>query len=89
MPERHLGLVQAVEHPELDRLIGDYAAFLAAHVDLEAVRAAAYARPVTPASGTLPPPPAQRIALAPDADVSFVCAHHLAGCRTRWTELLR
>ena len=41
LPERHLGLVQAEETPELDRIIADAAEFVAAHVDLDAVRAAA------------------------------------------------
>ena len=41
LPERHLGLVQAVEHPDLDRAIADYAAFLRENVDLAAIKAAA------------------------------------------------
>ena len=80
--------MQAVEHPELDRLIGDYAAFLAAHVDLAAIRAAAYAKPFAVASGTLPPPPAQRIALAQDAAFSFVYPHMLEGWRAGGAEIL-
>ena len=34
LPERHLGLIQAVEHPDLDKAIADYAAFVAEHVNL-------------------------------------------------------
>ncbi|MDO5529087.1 MAG: cobyrinate a,c-diamide synthase [Paracoccus sp. (in: a-proteobacteria)] len=41
LPERHLGLVQAAEHPDLDRAIAEYAAFLSDHVDLDALEAAA------------------------------------------------
>lgn len=88
LPERHLGLVQAVEHPELDRLIGDYAAFLAAHVDLDAIRAAAYGRSAPDTQATLPPPPAQRIALAQDAAFSFVYPHMLEGWRAAGAEIL-
>ncbi|MET4898210.1 cobyrinate a,c-diamide synthase [Sphingomonadaceae bacterium jetA1] len=89
LPERHLGLVQAVEHPELDRLIGDYAAFLAAHVDLAAVRALAYSRPAPdPAGAAWPTPPAQRIALAQDAAFSFVYPHMLEGWRRAGAEIL-
>lgn len=41
LPERHLGLIQAVEHPDLDAAIAGYADFLRAHVDLAALRDAA------------------------------------------------
>lgn len=41
LPERHLGLIQAVEHPELDQAIAGYAGFLRENVDLAAIRAAA------------------------------------------------
>jgi cobyrinic acid a,c-diamide synthase len=41
LPERHLGLVQAIEHPDLESAIAGYASFLRAHVDLNAIRAAA------------------------------------------------
>jgi cobyrinic acid a,c-diamide synthase len=86
LPERHLGLIQAVEHPDLDAAIARYAAFLRAHVDLAALRAAARtARAPTP--GCLPPPPAQRIALAQDAAFSFVYPHLLAGWRAAGAEI--
>ena len=66
LPERHLGLVQAVEHPDLERAISDYAAFLRANVDLNAIRHAASSNSAPPpAPGQLPLPPAQRIAIAP------------------------
>ena len=81
LPERHLGLVQAIEHPDLDRAIADYAAFLRDHADLDAIiaAAAAIARPQT--HDPLPPPPAQRIALAQDEAFSFVYPHLLEGWR--------
>ncbi|EKE45381.1 cobyrinic acid a,c-diamide synthase [Oceaniovalibus guishaninsula JLT2003] len=43
LPERHLGLIQAVEHPDLEAAIAGYAAFLRGHVDLGVIRAAAMA----------------------------------------------
>lgn len=80
LPERHLGLVQAAEHPDLETAITAYAAFLRAHVDLAALRGCAGAtRPLLP--GPLPRPPAQRIALAQDAAFSFTYPHLLAGWR--------
>ncbi|WP_119168478.1 cobyrinate a,c-diamide synthase [Algihabitans albus] len=88
LPERHLGLVQAVEHPDLDEAIAAYAAFLRAHADLPAIRAAAGRRAVADGkSGRLPRPPAQRIALAQDAAFSFTYPHILEGWRAAGAEI--
>ena len=38
LPERHLGLIQAIEHPDLETAISGYAEFLADNVDLEAIK---------------------------------------------------
>jgi len=87
LPERHLGLIQAVEHPDLEAAIAGYAAFLREHVNLARLRAAAKGAPA-PTSGTLPSPPAQRIALAQDAAFSFTYPHLLAGWRAAGAEIL-
>ncbi|MEI4232949.1 cobyrinate a,c-diamide synthase [Roseovarius sp. D22-M7] len=87
LPERHLGLIQAVEHPDLDAAIAGYAEFLRAHVDLDAIRAAARGG-AAPVEGRLPAPPAQRIALAQDAAFSFTYPHILAGWRDAGAEIL-
>jgi cobyrinic acid a,c-diamide synthase len=87
LPERHLGLVQAVEHPDLDRAIADFAAFLRAHVDLDVIREVAGAKPPV-GGGKLPPPPAQRIAMARDAAFSFVYPHLIEGWRRAGAEIL-
>lgn len=87
LPERHLGLIQAVEHPDLEAAIAGYAAFLRQHVDLGAIRAAARAHPLAPA-GPLPKPPAQRIALAQDAAFSFTYPHLLQGWRNAGAQIL-
>ncbi|SHJ72734.1 cobyrinic acid a,c-diamide synthase [Shimia gijangensis] len=86
LPERHLGLIQAVEHPDLEQAIKGYAAFLRENVDLEAIKAAAKAGPA--ATGLLPKPPAQRIALAQDAAFSFTYPHVLTGWRNAGAEIL-
>jgi cobyrinic acid a,c-diamide synthase len=87
LPERHLGLIQAVEHPDLDRAIAGYAAFLRENVDLAAIGGAALGgRPAS--AGTLPRPPAQRIALAQDAAFSFTYPHILEGWRAAGAEIL-
>ncbi|MEP1521811.1 cobyrinate a,c-diamide synthase [Ascidiaceihabitans sp.] len=87
LPERHLGLIQAVEHPDLEAAIAGYAAFLRENVDLEAIKAAATSGPA-PVAGSLPAPPAQRIALAQDAAFSFTYPHLLAGWRAAGAEIL-
>ncbi len=87
LPERHLGLIQAVEHPDLETAISGYAAFLREHVDLAAIRDAAAAT-AQGAPGTLPPPPAQRIALAQDAAFSFTYPHLLEGWRRGGAEIV-
>ncbi|MEX0319346.1 MAG: cobyrinate a,c-diamide synthase [Ruegeria sp.] len=88
LPERHLGLIQAVEHPDLETAIAGYAAFLREHVDLEAIRLAASSSPKGPSSVALPRPPAQRIALAQDAAFSFTYPHLLEGWRAAGAEIL-
>lgn len=88
LPERHLGLVQAAEHPDLERAIDDYAAFLRTHADLAAIRAAATAVRQPATSTALPAPPAQRIALAQDAAFSFTYPHLLEGWRRAGAEIL-
>jgi cobyrinic acid a,c-diamide synthase len=88
LPERHLGLVQAAEHPDLGRAISDYAAFIRAHTDLPAIRQAARARPSQASHGVLPHPPAQRIAIARDEAFSFAYPHMLEGWRRAGAELL-
>jgi cobyrinic acid a,c-diamide synthase len=90
IPERHLGLVQADEHPELPALLARLADLADAHLDLDAITAAA--RPLAigghrEMQGALPPP-GQRIALARDAAFSFVYPHVLAGWRAAGAEIL-
>ena len=66
LPERHLGLIQAVEHPDLDKAIADYAAFVAEHVNLDRLlrlRHLYHHRARTAGSAA---PPGQHIALARD-----------------------
>ena len=87
LPERHLGLVQAVEHPDLETAIAGYAAFLRKHVDLSAIRSAALGQ-MPGTAGSLPKPPAQRIALAQDAAFSFTYPHLLEGWRRAGAEIL-
>lgn len=88
LPERHLGLVQALEHPDLEEAISGYAAFLRAHVDLGAIKAAAQGASTTHATRLRLTPPAQRIALAQDAAFSFTYPHLVEGWRQAGAEVL-
>jgi cobyrinic acid a,c-diamide synthase len=83
LPERHLGLVQAGEHPDLALRLDRLAELAERHLDLDAIIALATAlEPLAaPASAGLLPP-GQRIALASDQAFTFVYPHVLDGwCR--------
>lgn len=88
LPERHLGLVQAEENPELERILNDAGTFIAAHLDLDAIIAAAASTPVPHHEPGAIPPPGQRIALARDAAFSFVYPHLVAGWRAAGATIL-
>lgn len=90
LPERHLGLVQAEEHPALEAALSALGAHIADHMDLGALRALAAPLDVAPGAldGLALPPPGRRIALARDAAFSFVYPHVLAAWRRAGAELL-
>lgn len=88
LPERHLGLVQAVEHPDLDAAVAQYAGFLREHVDLAALREVAAARARPAAKAHLPRPPGQRIAMAQDAAFSFVYPHLVAAWAAQGAQIM-
>lgn len=89
LPERHLGLVQAAEHPALEAAIAAYADMLAAHVDLNALRGAvgAVGTKALTLSASMAPP-AQRIAVAQDTAFSFLYPHLAQLWRAAGVELL-
>ncbi|NEY91528.1 cobyrinate a,c-diamide synthase [Tabrizicola oligotrophica] len=88
LPERHLGLVQAEELPRLQGILAEAASFVAAHCDLEAIRAVALAGQTS--ARAVPPvhAPGGRIALARDAAFSFVYPHLLADWRAQGATIL-
>ncbi len=89
LPERHLGLIQAVEHPDLEAAVADYAIFLSEHANLDAIIEAAQARALdVGAPGAVPPPPGQRVAIARDAAFSFTYPHVLDQWRAQGVEIL-
>lgn len=92
LPDRHLGLVQAAEHADLEGFLDRAAELVGRHVDTQAL--AALARPARPAGiggdadGARMNPPGQRIALARDAAFSFAYPHLLADWRAQGAELI-
>lgn len=76
LPERHLGLVQASEHPEMDAHIDRLADAMEQSLDLDAIFQAAkpFDIPVGSTEKALTPP-GQRIALAEDAAFTFLYPH--------------
>jgi cobyrinic acid a,c-diamide synthase len=89
LPERHLGLVQAVETDDLEARLDRIAEAVAAHVDLPALRALARPMRFGEARGGVValPPPGQRIAVARDAAFSFLYPHLLSGWRASGAEI--
>lgn len=86
VPSRHLGLVQACEHPDLAAFLDAAARAVASHVDVDSLLA--LARPTRLSGPTEPPlaPLGQRIAIARDESFAFAYpalleAWHRAGAR--------
>jgi cobyrinic acid a,c-diamide synthase len=76
LPERHLGLVQAGEHADIDAHIDRLAEVMGRSIDID--RVLDLMTPLEPVGGEVSaalPPPGQRIALAQDAAFSFLYPH--------------
>jgi cobyrinic acid a,c-diamide synthase len=89
LPERHLGLVQASEHGDLQQILDGAAERFAASVDVDALLA--LARPMTAMAGASAcaiPLLGQRIAIARDAAFAFAYAALLEGWRAGGAEVL-
>ena len=87
LPERHLGLVQAEEHGDLDTFLERAADLCAQRIDLGAL--AGLAAPLVPPQGSAAvlPPLGQRIAVARDVAFAFSYPHVLDGWRHAGAEL--
>lgn len=89
LPERHLGLVQAGEHGQLEAFIDRAAAVVQQGCDLDALLHAAETSPraaVAPAVAHLPPL-GQKIAVARDIAFAFSYAHVLNGWQAAGAEI--
>ena len=89
LPSRHLGLVQAREHGDLDAMLDALAGLAAQHLDLDAILSCATPPHVVEgASTTALPPPGMRIALAQDAAFTFLYPHMVRGWRQQGVEIV-
>ncbi len=89
LPERHLGLVQAGEHPALAAQLERLADMAERCLDIPALLLPLpLEQPAREGGGAHIPPPGQRIALAQDAAFTFTYPHVLAAWRAAGAELL-
>ncbi len=86
LPDRHLGLVQAGEHPDLGRFLDHAADRVAEAIDLDTLTQ--LARPVAQAAARAPHPAPARIAVAHDAAFSFIYPHQIADWQRAGVEVV-
>ncbi len=79
-PSRHLGLVQAQEHDDLNAFIENAADLIVNHIDLDLLSGLSQRLPATDFSRKIAPP-AQRIAIAQDRAFAFAYPHLLQDWR--------
>ncbi len=93
LPERHLGLVQAVEHPDLEGFIETARALIAGHVDVDALLALAAplalkGEKASPSINPIIYPLGQRIAVARDEAFAFSYESVVGGWRDAGAEVI-
>lgn len=89
LPSRHLGLVQASEHPEIDEFIHKAGMIAAENIDLAAFQSLAMKLPVSldPASTSSLPPLGQNIAIASDEAFGFIYPHLLTSWQSAGAQI--
>ncbi len=88
LPERHLGLVQAAEHPDLDGFLDRAASRVSAAVDLDRLTRLARSSSLAALPAALPVPLlGRRIAVARDVAFAFAYPAMLEGWRSAGAEL--
>jgi cobyrinic acid a,c-diamide synthase len=87
LPERHLGLVQAAEHNDIEPRLHRLAELAERSCDLARIQALAAPLRVGQQPVAALPPPGQRIALAADAAFTFIYPHVLSGWRAAGAEI--
>jgi cobyrinic acid a,c-diamide synthase len=89
LPERHLGLVQASEHGDLEARLMHLADLAERHLDLDGIVKLAASPRIAPAQNAAAiRPPGMRIALAQDDAFTFVYPHLIEGWRREGAEII-
>lgn len=86
-PDRHLGLVQAQERPDLERFLDRAGDTLGLAVEMDALHALAAPLPFAQPLG-VEKPPAQRIALAQDEAFAFTYPHQVDAWRAAGAQVI-
>jgi len=87
LPSRHLGLVQAGEHQDIERFFADAALTMTVGVDLDRLAALAVRGRGSNRTASRLPPLGQRIAVARDEAFAFSYPHLLHGWRDQGAEI--
>lgn len=89
LPERHLGLVQASEHGDLEARLTLLSDLAERHLDLDGIVKLAASPHIAPAQNAAAiHPPGMRVALAQDDAFTFIYAHLIAGWRREGAEII-
>lgn len=88
MPSRHLGLVQAEEHPELDGLLERAADMVAEAINLDAFSATAREMPASAGRHERLPPLGNTIAVAQDEAYAFTYPHLLTDWQSAGAQVI-
>jgi cobyrinic acid a,c-diamide synthase len=90
LPERHLGLVQAVEHPDLESFLETAAGLVSEHLDVDGLLELARPLKLEGVNGAAPPLPplGGRIAVAADEAFAFSYASVIDGWRQAGSEIV-
>ncbi|MDR6266213.1 cobyrinate a,c-diamide synthase [Roseobacter sp. N2S] len=86
-PSRHLGLIQAAEHPDLETFLDQAADIAADSVDIDQLIGLAENQTPPQATSTPLPPPAQRLAIASDTAFAFAYPHLLQSWHGQGAEI--
>jgi len=89
LPERHLGLVQASEHGDIEARLAFLADLAERHLDLDGIVTLAASPRIAPGhSAAAIRPPGMRIALAQDDAFTFIYPHLIEGWRRERAEII-
>jgi cobyrinic acid a,c-diamide synthase len=86
-PSRHLGLIQASEHPDLNAFLNQAADIAEQNIDIDALLSLTTDQTAPTGAATHLPPPAQRISVASDTAFAFAYPHLLQAWHATGAEI--